>query len=620
MNINKNLLRNIILTSFILPLPLLTSIDSNAYAEYDDGIYNDGILTEIIGDKNTVLKDVIELSNGDIISVGYSEATNLEFSPLGRRDAIIVKFNSNGEKEWIKNYGGNNDDEFFTINETSDGGFIVTGKTSSDNSNIKDSEGKNNVFIKFDKNGDLVFKKSFPGEIKDAIELSDGSYVAVGNLSDSSVVQLNGTCDAVVAKYNKDDLSQEWIKVYGNNNPNGLIVQEEFESVAETSDGNIVCVGKYLTEDIEGGYGDWTVPHSIIVSFNANDGSEEWINGLPEDKASYLNSIVSMENGDVIVSGAEFANPSGYTDMAYIARYSSDGNVLWKKLIGYNTNPNGLDKIYNMKPSNDGGVILSMHTDEGLYYSYTNRVIKFDGTGKEILNKIFDYDYPLSNTAIELKNGDIAIVFCNNLKKSSLSIYNTQLSEINDAIKDAETNPTVEKIELARKLVNAMPEGEKKNELQAKINAIIPNITFDKKIHSANLDIYIKCENTISLSLDTNSVTFDDFNGTEDLVKENAVNLTVNSSLPYKVDAYLATEIQNASKNKTMDKEILNLKANGSDEYKSFEDVNITPITLIDNQDAGRDNLHGIDIMFKGGIPHQKDIYKTTVRFEASQK
>ena len=195
------------------------------------------------------------------------------------------------------------------------------------------------------------------------------------------------------------------------------------------------------------------------------------------------------------------------------------------------------------------------------------------------------------------------------------------IEEATDAVTNAEKTLLSKDIAMARLLVNNLPESTVKDQLQIRLNNIfVTDTTFTPKSATANLDIYIKSENMLSLSLSTNSITFEDFGGTENLEELNAVNLTINSSLPYKVDAYLATEIQNADKNKTMDKEILNIKANGTDEYKTFSDIGVTPITLLDTQEAGNNKTHGIDIMLKGGIPHEKDIYKTTIKFEATQK
>ena len=41
---------------------------------------------------------------------------------------------------------------------------------------------------------------------------------------------------------------------------------------------------------------------------------------------------------------------------------------------------------------------------------------------------------------------------------------------------------------------------------------------------------------------------------------------------------------------------------------------------LLDNQDSGNNNVHSIDLMLKGNIAYEQDIYKTTIKFEVNQK
>lgn len=43
-------------------------------------------------------------------------------------------------------------------------------------------------------------------------------------------------------------------------------------------------------------------------------------------------------------------------------------------------------------------------------------------------------------------------------------------------------------------------------------------------------------------------------------------------------------------------------------------------IILKDNCNSGNNLIHGIDIKLKGSIMHKKDVYKTTIKFEAEQK
>lgn len=68
-----------------------------------------------------------------------------------------------------------------------------------------------------------------------------------------------------------------------------------------------------------------------------------------------------------------------------------------------------------------------------------------------------------------------------------------------------------------------------------------------------------------------------------------------------------------------MDKDILNIKASNQSTYSTFTD-NSTPVVLLDNQPNGNNLVHGVDIKLKGGIAHQKDVYKTTIKFEVEQK
>ena len=141
----------------------------------------------------------------------------------------------------------------------------------------------------------------------------------------------------------------------------------------------------------------------------------------------------------------------------------------------------------------------------------------------------------------------------------------------------------------------------------------------EPKTVTANLDIYIKSENMLSLSLSNNSISFEDFNGTEDLEQNKALEISINSSLPYEINAYLEEEIQNSDKTEIMDKRILNLKENSTTDYEEFSDIK-TKLTLLSNSDAGNGKIHSFDFKLKGGIAHKKDIYKTTIKFEVNQK
>ena len=190
-----------------------------------------------------------------------------------------------------------------------------------------------------------------------------------------------------------------------------------------------------------------------------------------------------------------------------------------------------------------------------------------------------------------------------------------------EAIELAKINPIIDNISKARYWTNLLKESIKKDELQSEINSItdIEDLQLERKTVTANLDVYIESENILSMSLDTNSITFEDFNGTEDLEQNRAIELSINSSLPYEINAYLEEEIQNADKTEVMDKRILNLKESSTTDYKEFTDVK-TKLTLVSNSDAGSNKIHSFDFKLNGGFAHKADVYKAVIKFEAEQK
>ena len=183
----------------------------------------------------------------------------------------------------------------------------------------------------------------------------------------------------------------------------------------------------------------------------------------------------------------------------------------------------------------------------------------------------------------------------------------------------AENTSDISDINVARTYVNQLLESELKRELQNRLNSIPPSISLEAKNTTSNLDIYIKSENILQMSLDTNQISFDDFSGIEDMEKINAVNVTINSSLPYQINAYLPSEIQNADKTKTLDKSILNIKENSESTYQAFASTT-DKIVLKDNCSSGNQLTHGVDLKLAGGIAHEKDVYKATIKLEAEQK
>ncbi|MBQ8997222.1 MAG: hypothetical protein IJ086_00855 [Clostridium sp.] len=168
--------------------------------------------------------------------------------------------------------------------------------------------------------------------------------------------------------------------------------------------------------------------------------------------------------------------------------------------------------------------------------------------------------------------------------------------------------------EMAQASLNNLPDGELKTKLQNRIN----NIKTTSLTHSGNIDVYIKPQNILSLSLDTNVVTFEDYSGTESLEILGAIGLTVDSTLPYDLNSYLESEICSINGDKTLDRNVLNLKESSSNEYKHFRNIK-EKVTLLADCDSGYKKSHSIDMKLNPSV-FETDVYKTVVKFEIEQK
>ena len=194
--------------------------------------------------------------------------------------------------------------------------------------------------------------------------------------------------------------------------------------------------------------------------------------------------------------------------------------------------------------------------------------------------------------------------------------------EAKNAVSNAEITKNPEDIETARELVNKLPESEEKEDLQDRLDSIVPNISLERENVTSNLDVYIKSENSLHMALSTNHITFEDYSGVDELEKNNAIQITINSSLPYDLNAYLLDEMYDSTKTNKIDIDRLNIKDNSNiieTDYKEFTSLN-TKLTLKGSCNAGNGINHNIDLKLKGGEAYPADIYKTTIKFEAEQK
>ena len=326
------------------------------------------------------------------------------------------------------------------------------------------------------------------------------------------------------------------------------------------------------------------------------DGTEEWVNASISPNNIFETSIPDIARYNNV--GQVLCNkfPYGYTNLEIWNTYDGIVNLEQRKVLCIrNSNTHTIQDLKEWLNNNPLTVIYQL--------------------AEPIYEPIKD------NLAIKLFEETTYISNDSNITANMKVTVDRTINRAKEAIEIAEINPTVDNISIARMWINLMKESSNKDIFNNQINNIteITDLTIDKKTTTSNMDVYIKSQNGLSMTLSTNSIIFDEFDSTEDMEKLNAVNLTINSSLPYQLNSYMMTELTNKDGSNIIPKELFNLRLNGETDYKAFNNIN-EKLVLKENCQKGNNNQFNIDLILKGSLAHKADVYKTTLKFEAEQK
>jgi hypothetical protein len=138
---------------------------------------------------------LIQTSDGGYAIAGYTESFG-----AGKWDVYVVKLDANGNLQWTTTIGGTKDDLGYSLIQTSDGGYAITGSTQSF------IPGGGDVYVvKLDANGNLQWTKTIGAKNENLsksslIQTSDGGYAITGLTSSFGA----GEADVCVIKLDRN--------------------------------------------------------------------------------------------------------------------------------------------------------------------------------------------------------------------------------------------------------------------------------------------------------------------------------------------------------------------------------------------------------------------------------
>ena len=185
-------------------------------------IFDDGISSQ-----ENIPNSVLQTSDGEYLITG--EAIKPSGSNFGsHRHIWTIKLDGSGNKLWesLFDYSGSYNNSGKSIKETSDGGYIIAGKSQ-----------EKGWLIKYDGSGNLKWAYDFGDnrdEFYDVYQTLDGGYIVTGRTD--AGFNSDGLQDTWLLKTNSLGI-KEWEKVF--TNKGGDVGRK----VQETSDGGFMIVG-----------------------------------------------------------------------------------------------------------------------------------------------------------------------------------------------------------------------------------------------------------------------------------------------------------------------------------------------------------------------------------------
>ncbi|WP_022826234.1 T9SS type A sorting domain-containing protein [Hymenobacter norwichensis] len=276
-------------------------------------------------------------------------------------------------KQWDKTFGGSGYDDLRFLQQTSDGGYILGGESESDLSGDKTemSRGSSDYWVvKIDANGNKQWDKTFGGTSEDHLQslqqTSDGGYILGGwstsPLSGDRTEASRGGSDYWIVKLDATG-NKQWDKALGGN---GV---DQLRSLQQTRDGGYILGGEShsqisgeKTQDSGGFFSDYW-----LVKVDAN-GTKQWDKTLGGADSDQLTSVQQTSDGGYVLGGISYSDTSGdktearrgYGDY-WLVKVDASGSKQWDKTFG----GSDYEFLFSVQQTPDGGYLLGGCSQSG---------------------------------------------------------------------------------------------------------------------------------------------------------------------------------------------------------------------------------------------------------------
>lgn len=303
---------------------------------------------------------IIKTTDGNYVIASYSMSNDGDVSGNhGFNDVFVLKIDGNGNKLWHRTLGGSRHESTANLNfltSSPDGGCVLTATTFSNDGDVSGNHGGADVWVvKLNQSGNVIWKTTLGGSNDDdpyaITNSSDGGYVITGSTSsyDGDVIGNHGAWDVWVVKVDGNG-NKVWQKTFGGSN-----IDNAF-GITRTSDNGYIVAGHTVSNngDVSGNKGG---SDAWIIKIDS-DGNKVWqktFGGSGNDAAS---SIIQTDLG-YLISAQTVSNNGDVTSTlgggdAWILQLDETGKILWQKAFG----GTGSDASVSITRTSDNSYVL----------------------------------------------------------------------------------------------------------------------------------------------------------------------------------------------------------------------------------------------------------------------
>jgi hypothetical protein len=303
-------------------------------------------------------RSVAATGDGGSVSAGY---VNINYG----FDVSVTRSDADGNVIWNKTFGGTGSDQAYNIISTANGGFLLSGETSSQDGDVKLNHGALDLWVlKLDANGNVMWEKTFGGTDNDMFGkitvCSDGGYLLCGTSKSNNsgdVPVSHGDEDIFIVKLDAAG-NKQWTKTYGG------ALRDGAGSIIGDTDGGCIIAGNTNSSDGDLVGRNKNLNHDMWVLKLNKDGQIVWKTALGGGRQDFASSLVRLPNGNIAIAGSAessdgdvIGNRGGYD--VWVVVLNSRGKMLWQRTFGSYTG----DYNEHIGVTADGSLLVANLTD-----------------------------------------------------------------------------------------------------------------------------------------------------------------------------------------------------------------------------------------------------------------